>query len=85
MVSFIVYDLVNFLNILLNRLDFDNKEFIVHYSFEDSDKLDLLDHQFQMFLNLKKMILICLTLHLAYLALRFGVSVTRKGSSSCLR
>jgi hypothetical protein len=82
MVFFIMYDLVNFINILLNSIEFDNKEFIIHYSFDDSDMLDILDFHFQRFINLKKMILICLMLHLSYLALRFGVRLTRKGNSS---
>ena len=57
----------------------------MHYSFEDNSTLQTLRTQFDTFINLKKQILICLTLHLAYLALRLGVFIIRKGNSSLCR
>lgn len=85
LVGFIFYDLFNFLGIHGNQISFDNKEFILHYSFEDGDTLRVLRRQFEVFIDLKKLILICLSLHLGYLALRLGVRFTRRASSSSCR
>lgn len=73
LVACIFYDVFNFWELYGNQLSFGSKEFILHYSFDDNDTVQVLSSQFKVFVNLKKLILVCLSLHLGYLAMRLGV------------
>ena len=79
-VFFIFKDILNFLQLLLNQIDFENVDFLMHYQFEETQLLQTLKQHFEVFIDAKKYILICLSIHLSYLALKTGVMLTRKGN-----